>query len=271
MKRACQSRGDEGGRCRWEELQVYRREAAALACGFAAQFKAALRSGELAKKMNRLKRSPIPQGAPAHAQRCLRVFVPFFLVAGTLAWTLAQAEPVAADPTAAVKTAVEGVLEGVRAEPNAKAGDLDAITRQVAERFLPYTDFEKTTRIALGEALWRQATPEQQHALFVQFQTLLVRTYATELTQIIGSKVKFQYQPVKGSAADVIVPTHMATNGDDNQIDYRLSKTDKGWRIYDINIMGAWLSVLYRGQFASQLQNGGIDGLIASLAAHNAR
>jgi ABC-type transporter MlaC component len=141
----------------------------------------------------------------------------------------------------------------------------------VEAKFLPYTDFEKTTRLALGEALWKEATPEQQHELYVQFRALLVRTYATELTQIIGSKVKFQYLPAQGSGAQVVVPTHMATNGDDNEIDYRLEKTDKGWRIYDINIMGAWLVVLYRGQFASQLKNGGIDGLIKSLAAHNAR
>lgn len=185
---------------------------------------------------------------------------------------LAHAQsPAASDPSSAVKSAVEGVLTAVRADARASGGDIDAISGLVEEKFLPYTDFEHTTRLALGETVWSAATPAQQHALFMAFQTLLVRTYATELTQIIGTNVKFQYQAVQGSGANIIVPTHLASNGDDNQIDYRVEKSDKGYRIYDIRILGAWLSVLYRGQFASQLAHGGVDNLIKSLEAHNAR
>ncbi len=175
----------------------------------------------------------------------------------------------ATEATSTVKTAVEGVLAAVRATPAAHDGDLEAISRQVEQKFLPYTDFERTTRLAVGEAVWKAATPAQQQALFKEFQTLLVRTYATELTQIAGNTVKFTYLPVLGSGASVIVPTRMNTNGDDNQIDYRIEKTDQGLRIYDINILGAWLVQLYKGQFQSQLSKGGIDALIKSLAAHN--
>jgi ABC-type transporter MlaC component len=46
-------------------------------------------------------------------------------------------------------------------------------------------------------------------------------------------------------------------------------KTDAGWKIYDINMMGAWMIMVYRQQFAAQLQRGGIDGLIKYIAAHN--
>ncbi len=168
-----------------------------------------------------------------------------------------------------MKTAVEGVLEAVRATPAARDGDLAAISKLVEEKFLPYTDFERTTRLAVGEAVWKDATPAQQQALFKEFQTLLVRTYATELTQISGSSVKFSYLTVQTNATNVVVPTRMATNGDDNEIDYRVEKGDHGPRIYDINIMGAWLVQLYKGQFQTQLSKGGIDALIKSLAAHN--
>ena len=174
-----------------------------------------------------------------------------------------------AEATAAVKSAVEGVLTAVRANPAAKDGDLAAISHQVEEKFLPYTDFERTTRLAVGEAVWTAATPAQQQALFKEFQTLLVRTYATELTQISDSTVKFSYLPVITTSSSLVVPTRMNTNGDDNQIDYRVEKGEHGYRIYDINIMGAWLVQLYKGQFATQLSKGGVDALIKSLAAHN--
>ena len=200
------------------------------------------------------------------------------LTLSILGWALGQAVPAAAAPetganaeaSAAVKTAVEGVLNAVRANPAAKDGDLAAISHQVEEKFLPYTDFERTTRLAVGEAVWTQATPAQQQALFKEFQTLLVRTYATELTQISDSTVKFSYPPVfSTSNSSLVVPTRMNTNGDDNEIDYRVEKSEHGYRIYDINIMGAWLVQLYKGQFATQLNKGGIDALIKSLAAHN--
>ena len=34
-------------------------------------------------------------------------------------------------------------------------------------------------------------------------------------------------------------------------------------------MMGAWMIRVYRQQFAGQIANGGIDGLIKFLAAHN--
>jgi ABC-type transporter MlaC component len=52
-------------------------------------------------------------------------------------------------------------------------------------------------------------------------------------------------------------------------IDYRMHKTPSGWKIYDINMMGAWMIQVYRRQFAPRLTTEGIDGLIRYLAAHN--
>ena len=37
------------------------------------------------------------------------------------------------------------------------------------------------------------------------------------------------------------------------QIDYRLQRTPTGWKIYDINMMGAWLIEVYRRQFGDVL------------------
>ncbi len=216
---------------------------------------------------------PVPILKPFPSQGAYRRFVTLATFVVTFAVALAaHAAPdtaANAEASAAVKTAVEGVLTAVRANPAAKDGDLTAISKQVEEKFLPYTDFERTTRLAVGEAVWTQATPAQQQALFKEFQTLLVRTYAAELTQISDSTVKFSYLPVQTMASSLVVPTRMNTNGDDNEIDYRVEKGEHGYRIYDINIMGAWLVQLYKGQFATQLNKGGVDALIKSLAAHN--
>lgn len=175
-----------------------------------------------------------------------------------------------AAPAALVQAAVENVLATIQTDPDTRNGDIGKIVGVVQRQFLPYTDFERTTRLAVGPA-WRDATPEQRRQLFEQFQTLLVRSYALSLTQLREQNVKFKYQAGPASGNDAVVETHVFNNGDDNQIDYRLQRTATGWKIYDINMMGAWLIEIYRKQFADIVAHDGIDGLLSYLVRHNAK
>jgi ABC-type transporter MlaC component len=186
------------------------------------------------------------------------------------AWSQQQVD--SRGPDQVVKATIEDVMEAIRSDPAAGAGDPDRIYQIVQQRFLPSTDFMLATQYAVGGA-WANATPAQRDALFKQFQTLLARTYALQLTQIQGQDTRFKYAPVARPAAganDAVVKTTVITGGDTMPIDYRLRKTGAGWKIYDINMMGAWMIEVYRRQFAAQLRSGGIDGLIRYLAAHNA-
>src|SRR5665213_1841550 len=117
-------------------------------------------------------------------------------------------------PSELVKDAVEGVMTAIKADPASRTGDIAALTQVVERKFLPYTNFEHTTRLAVGNA-WKTASVEQQKQMFEQFQTLLTRVYAVELTQVSGQNVKFIYQPVPvpAGATDVIARTRMLNNG----------------------------------------------------------
>ncbi len=175
-------------------------------------------------------------------------------------------------PDAVVKGAVEGTVAAMKADPQARGGDMARITHLVETRFVPATDFQRTTRIAVGKA-WATATPEQQKQLYEQFTLLLVRTYAASLSQLRDQDVKFKFLPVTAApdAKDIVVQSHVISNGGDDAIDYRMTKGPSGWKVYDINMMGAWLIQVYQTQFSDQLNKGGVDGLIKFLTAHNAR
>jgi phospholipid transport system substrate-binding protein len=67
----------------------------------------------------------------------------------------------------------------------------------------------------------------------------------------------------------VVVRSELRGRGDPIQIDYRMEKTDSGWKIYDLNVLGVWLVETYRTQFAQEINAKGIDGLIAALAQRN--
>jgi ABC-type transporter MlaC component len=160
----------------------------------------------------------------------------------------------------------------MKADPQARGGDMAKITQLVQTRFVPATDFQRTTRIAVGKA-WATATPEQQKLLYDQFQTLLVRTYASSMSQLRDQDVKFIFDAPKidSNAKDAVVESHVISTGGDNPVRYRLQKTPQGWKIYDIDMMGAWLIQVYQQQFSGQLEKGGVDGLIKFLTEHNAR
>jgi ABC-type transporter MlaC component len=174
-------------------------------------------------------------------------------------------------PQQTVQATIEAVMDAIRKDPAARAGDIERTYRIVQQRFLPNTDFMLTTQYAVGQA-WTQATPAQRAALFAQFQTLLARTYALQLTQLQGEHTQFSYPaPPKlaPGATDAIVHTIVVAGNDRMPIDYRMRKTPAGWKIYDINMMGAWMIQVYRQQFAGRLAAGGVDGLVKYLAAHN--
>jgi phospholipid transport system substrate-binding protein len=66
------------------------------------------------------------------------------------------------------------------------------------------------------------------------------------------------------------VRTEVRGKSDPIQLDYRLEKTDKGWKIYDVNVLGVWLAdTSFKSQFAPVVTNSGIDGLITNLAELN--
>jgi phospholipid transport system substrate-binding protein len=185
----------------------------------------------------------------------------------------AQAPAAAPSATAAPEVLVRDlsteVLATIKADKALASGDVNRAQKLVDEKILPYVDFQKMTQLAVGRG-WRQATPEQRAALTREFRTLLVRTYSGALSQVTDHKVELRPFRAQPADTDVLVRTSVvASRGDPIQLDYRLEKTDAGWKIYDVNILGVWLVENYKTQFASQINAGGVDGLIKTLTDRN--
>ncbi|WP_420957014.1 MlaC/ttg2D family ABC transporter substrate-binding protein [Burkholderia gladioli] len=180
----------------------------------------------------------------------------------------AQAQVNQSNPQALIKTATEQVLNEVRTQ-SIKPNDIGRVTDIVNRDILPYVDFRRTTQIVMGRN-WRAATPDQQQQVIEQFKMLLIRTYAGALAQLKPDQ-QIQYPPFRADpgATDVVVRTLAQTNGQPAQIDYRLYKSPQGWRVYDLNVLGAWLIQTYQQQFNEKIQQSGVDGLIKFLTERN--
>ncbi|MEY4112844.1 MAG: hypothetical protein RL082_1349 [Pseudomonadota bacterium] len=181
----------------------------------------------------------------------------------------AQSAPDSNTPDGLIKIIVADVITSIKSDPEIQKGNIPRVVDLVEKKIVPHTDMRRTTQLAMGKN-WSKASPEQQNQLIMEFKNLLIRTYSGALSQLRDQTV--QYKPLRAtpSDTDVIVRTVVVGKADPIPLDYRLEKTNDGWKVYDINIMGAWLIEAYRNQFANQISQNGVDGLIRFLQERNA-
>jgi phospholipid transport system substrate-binding protein len=196
----------------------------------------------------------------------LIVTIPAVMFAGSV---LAAAPATAEAPDVLVKRVSTEVIDAVKADKDIQSGNRNKIMELVQAKILPYVVSEKMTSLAAGR-FWRQATPEQQKQLSDEFRTLLVYTYSGALSTIRNETVEFK--PFRADPADSEVEVRSQVNmsrGEPITLNYRLTKSQQGWKIFDINVLGAWLVETYKSTFASEISKGGIDGLIKKLQDRN--
>lgn len=172
-------------------------------------------------------------------------------------------------PDALVKRVSQETLSLIKADPRLQAGD-PGRQREVIETLLvKHFDFARMTQLAMGRN-WRQASPEQQKRLTEEFKTLLVRTYSNALTQYRDETVQVKPFRPEAGATDVLVRTEVVRPGKPPvQIDYGMTNSPAGWKVYDVVVGGVSLVTNYRDEFNEQVKAGGVDGLVRSLAAKN--
>lgn len=172
-------------------------------------------------------------------------------------------------PDALAKSVTEEVLAVLRTDQDIRAGNQKKVVDLVEKKVLPHFNFTRMTRLAVG-ANWRQASPEQQKALVNEFRTLLVQTYAATFTAYRDQIVDFKPLRMQPNETEVVVRSLInQPSGRPVTVDYRMEKTDAGWKVYDVVVGDLSLVQNYRGTFNSEVQKGGLDGLIKALVDKN--
>jgi len=176
-----------------------------------------------------------------------------------------QAQELAAD--ALVKGITEEVLTTLR--QGREQGGTRRVADLVESKVLPHFDFARMTQLALA-VNWRRASPDQQKALTQEFKTLLVRTYSTALSGYRDQSVEFKPLRARPEETEVTVRTEIKQKaGQPIPIDYEMEKTPAGWKVFDVKVAGVSLITTYKDDFASQIRESGVDGLIKTLANKN--
>lgn len=191
--------------------------------------------------------------------------------AGLLALAPAFANPAAEAPDTLVKRISQEVLDIAKSDREIQGGNHLRVLELVESRILPHVDFQRMTALAAGHH-WRDATPEQKKRLIDEFRALLVYTYSGAIAQVKNQNIQFRPTRFGPGDTDVVVRSQVVQErGEPIQLNYRLQKTPEGWKIYDVNVLGAWLVESYKTSFATEIRKNGIDGLIQTLSDRNKR
>ena len=172
-------------------------------------------------------------------------------------------------PDALARSVTDEVLALLRADKDIQSGNLGKVVDLVDRKVLPHFDFVRMTQLAVGRH-WQQASPEQQKGLVGEFRGLLVQTYAATFAAYRDQKI--EYRPLRMAPADtdVVVKSLIHQSGAKPvTVDYKMRKSDAGWKVYDVVVGDLSLVQSYRGTFSTEVQKGGVEGLIKALADKN--
>ena len=181
---------------------------------------------------------------------------------------VAHAEVIA--PDVLIKNTVREVTAIIKQDKDIQAGNQKKILALVDAKVLPHFDFQRMTQLAVGR-YWRTASPEQQQALVTEFRDLLVRTYTKVFTVYRDQTIEVKPLRMAPDDTEVTISTVISKPGTQpTSVDYEMMKSPDGWKVFDISVEGVSMVMSYRGTFASQIQQDGVDGLIRTLSDKNA-
>ena len=191
------------------------------------------------------------------------------LAGGAYAADAPPATPTAAPSTLGPQELVENSakrmlqeLDKNRAMYQKDATKLDAL---VANVLLPNFDTEYAARLVLGQT-WRTATPEQRKRFVDAFYHSLLHNYGAALVDF--SADRFVILPFRGDASgtQATVRTQVKReSGDKVPVDFSLIKVDGVWKAWDVVIEGISYVKSFKTDFASEIQQKGLDEVINRL------
>jgi phospholipid transport system substrate-binding protein len=171
-------------------------------------------------------------------------------------------------PTALIQGTVDQLLGRLERGTDGVNDNPERLYALVNDIVVPHLDMPRIARIVLGKYA-RQVDAAGLAAFAQEFQSLLVRTYATSLQAYSGEKI--DVMPAKQASngtASVQMTVHRA-GAAPIAISFLTHNKTGSWLVYDIRIEGISLVTNYRSEFTTILGNSGFEALLNQLKSRN--
>ena len=134
---------------------------------------------------------------------------------------------------------------------------------QLVEIVTPMFDFHLMAKLSLGRKYWPGLSEAKKDEFTDLFIKRLRASYLEKISLYTDEKVFFK-KPVQNKRK-VRIPTEIISNNNRISMIYKMYKSKKDWKIYDVEIEGISIISTYRSQFDQVLSKGTMDELLQRL------
>jgi len=161
------------------------------------------------------------------------------------------------------KALLKNRLDATIAVLQKKDLDQQKKNEQLVEIVTPMFDFHLMAKLSLGRKYWPGLSEEKKDEFTDLFIKRLRTSYLEKISLYTDEKVFFK-TPVRNKRK-VRIPTEIISNNNRISMIYKMYKSKKDWKIYDVEIEGISIISTYRSQFDQVLSKGTIDELLQKL------
>jgi len=190
-----------------------------------------------------------------------------FVIFASLFATISFAQAAAAQlgPNELVTKVAQDTLRDLDAHRSEYQKNPKKVRELVDKNMLPYFDTAYSAQLVLAKH-WRTATAEQRKRFVEAFYQSLLQNYGEALLEFTPDRLRIL--PFQGKAEDPVATVRSEVrrdNGSRVPVNYSLRKTPDGWKAYDVTIEGVSYVKSFRTDFASEIQQKGLDSVIQRL------
>ena len=128
----------------------------------------------------------------------------------------------------------------------------------------PIFDFKRMARLSLGKKHWSAMNKAQKKEFSKLFVKRLKESYLEKLDLYTDEEVVIE--DAKRVKKRIHVLTRLVSKDDKKDMVYKFYKSrKKGWKVYDVVILGVSVVQTYRSQFNGLMKKGSIDDLLTTL------
>jgi phospholipid transport system substrate-binding protein len=199
-------------------------------------------------------------------------------IAGLLAAGAAQAAVTTNGKPAPTTVDTSGPSQLIESSANILLADIDknretyrkdptGLYKTVGATLLPNFDTAYAAQLVLGTH-WRNASADQRKRFVDAFYNSLLYTYGDAMVDFTANRLKVFPTKVTDADARATVRTEITrSNGTKVAVNYSLRKVDGSWKAWDVVIDGISYVKSYREDYGAEVQQKGLDAVIARLEA----
>ena len=166
--------------------------------------------------------------------------------------------------TPLMKTKIQFVTDLLQAN----GADKNVLSDQIFQALDPVFDFDLMARLSLGAPQWKALSDAEKELFTSHFIDRLKRSFVAKLELYSNevAVVKDTKDVQVGSSMRIFLLTELISKEANYQVDYKFyDAKERGWLIYDVDILGVSIVQTYRSQFEGFLKDRPFSALIGWL------